>query len=207
MSKEILVVKRDVLFSERAFQGFLPASEKDYVLSILNSHHYALRDEKLENNPSLKQIIPYVVIVNPSTRKVFGYKRFKKMPGIHEQRLHDKFSIGVGGHVDRNEIKVDVLTDAAMRELEEEVEIDKYPLPRIVGFVNDDRDGVGQVHFGIVAIAETLESVRSRKGDEVTEERFYSVDEVDALMSSNTEMDSWTRISWPFVREYLSKIK
>lgn len=206
MAKEILVVRRDELFQDTEFQGFIPISHKNYIPAILDNHKYVLRDDKLENDSSLKQIIPYVVIVNPLTKKVFGYKRFKKMPGMHEKRLHDKFSIGVGGHVDKGEIKVDVLTDATMRELEEEVKINHYPVPKVVGFVNNESDSVGQVHFGIVAIAETLEDVSKREGDEVREEKFYSIDEVDYLMNSDTEMDTWTRISWPFVRDYISRL-
>lgn len=205
MSKEIMVVKREELLSDKTFQGFISETDRDYLSLILQKYEYQLRDEALEKNEGFKQIIPYVIIVNPSSKRVFGYKRFKKVPGLHEMRLHGKFSVGVGGHVDKEPVIKDVLTDATMRELREEVKMNNYPTPKIVGFVNDEKDSVGRVHFGIVAIAETNEEIKGMENDEVTEERFYSIEEVDSLMSSGAEMDGWTRIVWDFVKGYLSK--
>jgi predicted NUDIX family phosphoesterase len=207
MVKEVMVVEREKLFDIGDFQGFALSSELNYLDKILSNYRYALRDDKLETDSSLKQIIPYVIIYNPSTRNVFGYKRHKKRPGqdFKEMRLHGKFSIGVGGHVDKEEIKIDVLTDATMRELREEVRMHSYSVPKVFGFVNDDSDPVGQVHFGIVALVETLSEVKGVKGDEVTDERFYSIDEIDKIISSGAEMDSWTRVCWSFVKNYLLK--
>jgi predicted NUDIX family phosphoesterase len=203
MAKEVMVVKRDILFEDSDFQGLISIEKRDYLQIILDNYEYVLRDDKLEANTELKQIIPYVVIINPKTKKVFGYKRFKKMPGLHEMRLHDRFSIGLGGHIDREEEKVDVISDAAMRELAEEVRMVIYPRPKVVGFVNDELDSVGSVHFGVVAIAETEEEVTKTEGDEVRDEKFYSIEEVDDLFSKGVEMDGWTRICWPFIKKHL----
>lgn len=200
-----MVIKRKLLFGNGDFEGFVSSDKSDYLSLILGGYEYQLRDEKLEKNSEFKQIIPYVVIVNPQTKQVFGYKRFKKMPGLHEMRLHNKFSIGVGGHVDKEEVVEDILSDAAMRELNEEVRMNNYPTPNIVGFVNDEKDEVGTVHFGVLAIAETTESVQKRENDEVMDEKFYSIEEVDSIMESGAEMDGWTRICWPFVKNYLLK--
>lgn len=198
-----MVVEKEKLFENDEFQGFISSKEMDFIGRILNEHKYVLRDEKLEFDSFLKQIIPYVIIINPKSKKVFGYKRFKKREGYREMRLHDKFSIGVGGHVDKEEIAEDVLRDATMRELREEIKMENYPIPKIVGFVNDNNDSVGQVHFGVIAIAETNEEISKREGDEVREEKFYSIEEVDSLMNSGVEMDGWTRICWAFVKGYL----
>ncbi|MEK6927861.1 MAG: NUDIX domain-containing protein [Nanoarchaeota archaeon] len=206
MVKEVLVVKRKTLFKEKAFQGFIEMND-NFLDLIMDNCEYQLRNEDLEINPDFKQIIPYVVIVNPQTKQIFGYKRFKKMAGIHEMRLHDKFSFGVGGHIDREEEVEDVIFDALMRELREEVKMEEYPVPNLIGFVNDDSTEVGEVHLGIIAIAETLGSVGKMEGDEVRDEKFYSIEEIDALLENKEiEADSWTRIAWQAVKEYLTKL-
>lgn len=203
MAKEVLVVKRKILFKEKAFQGFMEMND-NFLDLIMDNCEYQLRTPDLEINPDFKQIIPYVVIVNPQTKQIFGYKRFKKMEGLHEMRLHDKFSFGVGGHIDRNNDAEDVIEDAMMRELREEIQMEEYPSPNIIGFINDDGDDVGQVHFGMLAIAETLGEIKKTEGDEVRDERFYSIEEIDGMVNAGAQMDGWTRLSWPAVKDYLT---
>lgn len=204
MVKEVMVVKRGTLFKGPVFQGFISNEERDFLSLILDNFEYKDRDESLEINPAYKQIVPYIVLINPNDKKVFGFKRFKKMPGIHETRLHNRFAIGLGGHVDKQEEEIDVLTDAMMRELKEEVKMENYPVPNIVGFVNDEKDEVGTVHFGIIAVAETLENVsKMEEGGEVYDEKFYTPEEIDSLLNSGIDVDGWTKLSWQFIKEYL----
>ncbi|MEK6909240.1 MAG: NUDIX domain-containing protein [Nanoarchaeota archaeon] len=204
MGDEILVVKRDVLFKESDFQGFNPIDEKNYLDIILENYNYLIRTHGLENDSSIKQPIPYVWILNPSEKKIFLYKRSKTG---NEGRLRDKFSGGVGGHIDKKteENSDNPILDAMIRELKEEVFIKEYPIPKIVGFVNDDSDTVGEVHFGIVALAETDHEVKPI--EDMTHGKFYSINEIEEIFSSsNNEVESWTRISWPFIKDYLSKL-
>ena len=226
MSKATLVVKRDILFSERYFQGFLDADEHDYISKVLENYEYYIRGDELENNSSLQQVIPYVWVINPKEKKVFAYKRASGKQNYSETRLMDKISCGVGGHIDREDSDVKMLEHfehpkvqhktqglsnnpiekAMMRELMEEIVMKEYPKPKIVGYLNDDSDSVGRVHFGIVAVAETTADVK--KGDnEMAHGRFYSIDELERLFSdTNYEVESWTRISWPFVKNYLERL-
>ena len=57
MPKEALVVKREILFKEKYFKGFLDAREFDYTPIIITNHDYLERTQEMENNPSIKQII------------------------------------------------------------------------------------------------------------------------------------------------------
>ena len=75
MGKEALIVKRDILFKEKQFQGFSKKEEYDFIPIILGNFEYYLRGDDLENNINLQQIIPYVWIVNLNEKKVFAYKR------------------------------------------------------------------------------------------------------------------------------------
>jgi len=204
MGREILVVKRNVLFKEGEFNGFVNIRQRDFADLILNNFEYVDRTDELENDSSIQQIIPYVWLVNPVTKKVFLYKRSS---GGGEGRLHNKYSGGVGGHIDKDteEGSENPVIDAMMRELKEEVVMENYPLPKFVGYINDDSDSVGGVHFGVVAIAETEEDVKP--DEHMTQGKFYSVDEVGEIFSSGeNEVENWTRISWGFVRDYVNSL-
>ena len=75
MEKQILVVKRELIFGEGSFQGFKPSSEIDYTQRILANHSYRERNAELESDTNFLQIIPYIWIINPEERKAFLYKR------------------------------------------------------------------------------------------------------------------------------------
>src|SRR3989338_7383480 len=124
MGKEALVVDKNILLKNKSFQGFLSKEEHDFI-SIINSNlKYELRGDTLEHNYLLKQIIPYVWIINPKTMKVFAYRRANNEK-YSEVRLRNKWSCGVGGHIERED-KSDPIQLAMMRELMEEVKIRDY---------------------------------------------------------------------------------
>jgi predicted NUDIX family phosphoesterase len=204
MSRDILVVKREDLFGEGEFQGFCSSDAKDYSGVILEKFEYWERNEELENNGELKQIIPYVWLINPKTKKVFLYKRSKSG---NEGRLFDKYSGGVGGHIDRDSegnAENPIIT-AMMRELKEEVEIVHYPVPKFVGFLNDDSDKVGRVHFGVVALAETEEEVKPAM--DMDSGQFYTLEEIESIMlNPENELENWSKLSWPFVKDYVKSL-
>ncbi len=198
MGVDILCVKRDILFSDGDFVGFKPASEKDYLSLINENYEYVLRTEELEHDNSYQQILPYVWIVNLVAKKVFIYKR---ATSGNEGRLYNKYSGGVGGHIDKEESD-NPIEDSAIRELKEEVIMDKYPVPHIVGYINLNHE-VHDVHFAIVALAETEGQVRP--AEDMAKGSFYSVEQVEALFSNpNNDVEEWTRVSWPYIREYLN---
>ena len=205
MGKEALVVDRNVLFEDGVFHGFLKASNKDYISVILNNHRYHPRGDELENNPSLQQVIPYVWIVDSKNQRVFAYKRAAGT-NYKERRLRNKWSCGLGGHIERIDSHNPIMA-AMMRELQEEVKMPSYPAPRIVGYVKNDDDEVGKVHFGVVAVVDTEGPVT--KGDEeMAHGRLHTLPELEALFADtkNNEVETWTRISWPFIKDYLNKL-
>lgn len=201
MPKEALVVKREILFKDKHFEGFLPVKDFDFISVINKNYFYAERGDKLENDISLQQIIPYVIITNPKTKKIFAYKRANN-DNYSEKRLRNKWSIGVGGHIERVDNK-NPIQEGMMRELKEELKIDNYPIPKIIGYVNDDSGSVESVHFGIIALAKTSEDVK-QGDDEMAHSSFYTIDEFEALISNReNELEGWSKIVWPVIKEYL----
>lgn len=204
MVREILVVKKDDLFQGEEFLGFMPAEEKDFSKTILSNFEYKERTDELEYNFDFQQIIPYIWIVNPTTKHVFAYRRAPDTK-YDEARLRDKWSGGIGGHIDKvNPLPENPIELAAMRELQEEVTIAGDIKLKLAGFINSDIGSVEKAHFGVAFIVETENEV-TKGDDEMVHGKFYSLEEIEKVFSDpNNQVEAWTQISWPFVKEYLS---
>ncbi|MSS75001.1 hypothetical protein EXS73_02200 [Candidatus Pacearchaeota archaeon] len=201
MGREILVVGRSILFQEKEFTGFLSLGEYDFLSVILQNFTYRERTDTLEHDNTWQQPIPYVWLLKPSTKQVFLYKR--AVTG-DEARLHNRYSGGIGGHIDKDteESSVNPIRDAMMRELREELTMTPYPLPIIIGFLKY-HSGVEDVHFGIVAVAETEETPLPADG--MAEGRFYTIEEVEDLLADSTaQFDPWTKGSWDVIKARLT---
>lgn len=154
MDEQIIVVRRDKLFQneELAFQGIERRQyEKNKILQNIADYYEIMRRGDAEENPNYKQPIPYIVIQQKNN--VFLYKRLK---GGGEQRLHDKLSIGVGGHMNPTEEGKEfefVLKENLIRELHEELIIhSNYNQIETIGLINDDENEVGKVHIGLLIV-------------------------------------------------------
>ncbi|MBN1426309.1 NUDIX domain-containing protein [Candidatus Fermentibacteria bacterium] len=148
--EKVLVVSRGLLFQGNDFHGFIPLDEAPgrgatWLDSIRLHAHFASRAE-VETDPGYKQIIPYAVLLRGDEMLLF-----QRLSGGGERRLHRMLSVGVGGHINSGDEGQgeDRLMAGARRELLEEVSIDHGNMG-IVGFVNDDTNPVGSVHFGVV---------------------------------------------------------
>src|SRR6476620_2757146 len=90
----ILVVRRELFDRLGAFQG-LNFDVERYLPALLDrGNNFFTARPPAETDPSMKQIIPYVLLVHGD--RVLHYVRGKK---AGEQRLVAKGSIGIGGHM------------------------------------------------------------------------------------------------------------
>jgi predicted NUDIX family phosphoesterase len=176
MDEVIIVAPRRELFSDErdAFHGFLPLADPrlERILRGLCASPRGARRGDVEEDPSLKQPIPYVVVtrhVEGGDPEVFAYTR---LAGGGEARLHGKLSVGVGGHMNRgfdHETLETVVWEEAARELAEELRFSddsgtelEPPPARFIGLINDDTGPVQQVHLGLLAVAEVPARVTVR---------------------------------------------
>ncbi len=201
--KEILVVDRPTLFAEKYFQGFSLASEFDYQKVIHDNYFYIKRGDA-ENNPNFKQPIAYAVIAHNSTNKIFAYQRAAN-ENYHENRLRGKWSWGIGGHIDRvDDEKMDPIQTSLLREIKEEVELDSFEKPVLLGYINDDKTNVGQVHFGLLFLIQTSSRVKPRDL-EISWGGFMSYEELEEIyVNSDTNVESWSEISLEPIRKSLN---
>ncbi len=187
LNEEILVVPRADLFWNGAFRGVWTAGLDEYVARI-RQHGVFRRRGDVEADPSLKQIIPYLVV-----RSAGRYMLFRRTRAGGEARLHDLYSIGVGGHVAR--VDVDGATDLVyaglQRELEEELTLGRGWSARLVGVLNDDENPVGQVHFGLVHLVEVPSGeVAIRETDRLTGRLADPVE----IRAAYPHMETWSQL-------------
>ena len=189
--ENILVIKRSLFDKLGSFHG-LNFEPQKYLEAILSrGNNFFLQRAQAENDPTHKQIIPYVILAFEN--KVLYYVRGKK---AGEQRLVAKGSIGIGGHMNESDESLFALDEAAYRagverEVNEEVKIDTTFDDRIVALLNDDTTEVGQVHLGIVHIFKLAEPKVEKREAMITNLAFLSKDE---LLARRESLETWSQL-------------
>ncbi len=187
-AEEVLVISTSVLHLAGLFQGFSPRAEY-YLPRLLDPGQLRyLRRGQAEDDPSFKQIIPYVVLKWQD--QLFNYVRGKR---ASETRLQALRSIGVGGHINPGDASLfdHPYREAMLRELAEEVHLDTTYEERCLGLINDDSTPVGQVHLGIVHLFELAEPRVQRREQGLTRAGFAPLAE---LRQARGEFETWSQI-------------
>ena len=204
--KLIMVIEREKLFGNDYFEGFKPNGEINYESRILANFTFKKRG-LVEKDPSYKQPIAYCVIVNPVLKKVFAYQRSAQDARYSEKRLQGKWSVGLGGHIEKFEShNRNPIYASMLRELSEEVEgLGGSIKPRVLGYINDDSDDVGKVHFGILYIVETADEIKP-KDAEIREGRLREMEELEKMLASSAvfRFEEWSRIAFAAAKRHLS---
>lgn len=144
--ESILVVKRSLLFSHNAWHG-MNTTNLDQFINLITEHKKFLPRPEMEQNPTYKQIIPYLVFCHNEK-----YFLMQRKTTASEQRLQGKLSLGIGGHMRQEDMTSNSLFDWAKREFDEEVNYNGSCTITPLGMVNDDTDDVGKVHLGLVLL-------------------------------------------------------
>jgi len=187
-NENVLVVRRGLFDQLGSFHG-LNFEPKKYLDAFLSrGNNFFVPREEAENDPTRKQIIPYVLLVFGD--KVLYYVRGKK---AGEQRLVAKGSIGIGGHMNETDESLFALDEAAYRagverEVNEEIKIDTAFEDRIVALLNDDTTEVGRVHLGIVHVFKLAEPKVVKREAMITGLTFLAKEE---LLVRRDTMESW----------------
>ena len=183
-AEEILVVKRTYLFPETSWNG-LKLVNFDQYLSIITEHQEFHPRYLMETDPSYKQIIPYLVFKHQT--KYFLMERHKK---ASETRLASKLTLGIGGHIRKEDMSKSDIFSWAKREFHEEVNYSGNVTITPLGILNDDSNEVGQVHIGFVFILEGDSDEISVKS-ELANGRLTSLEECNAVLE---RMEGWSQL-------------
>lgn len=206
-----------------AWQGLLVNDNEraqlitEHVLEVLqresihirrgDKHDPTPKENNAEINYDYKQPIPYGIVTSDDNDiagiRVFVYER---LAGGTETRLHNTLSIGVGGHMNvlpiyGGEPVMDIITDEAVRELEEELIFEdvtgeaspvEYPI-EVIGLLNDETNDVGKVHLGILYAIQTppAHHVSVRETDAL-KGTWMTLEELTAVKD---RLESWSQIA------------
>jgi len=195
----VMVVSREDLFADEIWNGINSENLKKYVSLIFKKHKFMRRGDA-EENPKWKQIIPYMFFEN--VNDIFLMQR----RGDHtESRLADMYSLGVGGHINIEDVKSingiksikgeKVVMEWARREFEEEIDYSGNYKTEFVGILNHDANAVGMVHAGLV-IRVTGDSDGVKVRDEHKTGRLVSL---YAAGKYYKHMETWSQIVYDFL--------
>jgi predicted NUDIX family phosphoesterase len=142
-----------------------------------------------ETDSTWKQLIPYLLLRDGE--RIFLMRRTK---AGGDERLHDRYSIGVGGHV--NPQDGDVL-GGLRREWAEEIEADFEPEFQPIGLLNDDENEVGAVHLGLVYAADAGGRPVEIREKHKLEGAFASAGDVAQVQD---KLETWSALLFEFLQ-------
>ncbi|HYR28980.1 MAG TPA: NUDIX domain-containing protein [Thermoanaerobaculia bacterium] len=187
MTEQVMVVERAGIAQYLVERG-LVTDHTDAILDTIAEHHFFIDRPTAEKSPEYKQIIPYVLI-----RRGGDWFLLQRTQKQTESRLHDKLSMGIGGHINPD---TPDLIDGLQKELEEEVGVDGDYELTFAGILNDDTTEVGTVHLGAVFVLEVLSGdVVVRETEKMTG-RWIATAELAPLRE---RMETWTQIVYDAV--------
>jgi predicted NUDIX family phosphoesterase len=178
----VFVVPRGSVISDGGWYG-LQSADLDSFLSTVERHGRFEPRPAMEADPDFKQVIPYLVL-----RDGDAYFLMRRTRAGGDVRLHDRWSIGVGGHLNPGDEDLD---GGLRREWSEELVADFVPDFRFIGLLNDDTTPVGQVHIGAVFIADALGRPVSIRETDKLSGSFASPAEVAAVAP---DLETWSRL-------------
>ena len=185
----VYVVPRDTVLGNGTWHG-IRTTDTDQFLAVVATHGRFEPRASMEADPSFKQIIPYVVL-----RDGERYFLMRRTRAGGDARLHDAWSIGVGGHVNPGDAD---LAGGLLREWTEELVADFVPAFRLVGLLNDDTTDVGRVHLGAVYLAEAGgRPVAIRETDKLSG-AFATPAQVREVAD---RLEPWSRLAFEFVED------
>ena len=183
----VFVVPRASIADEAGWYGIRTDDLDAFLEALERDGRYEARTA-MEVDPSFKQVIPYLVLRDGE--RFFLMRRTKA--GV-DARLHDRYSIGVGGHLNPGDGGV---LGGLRREWHEELVAEFEPDFQLVGLLNDDRTEVGAVHLGAVYVADaTGRPVEIRETDKLSG-AFAEPHEVAAVVD---RMETWSRLCFEFL--------
>jgi predicted NUDIX family phosphoesterase len=180
--EQVLVIARERVPDAAGWYGLRTDGMTAFLASVGDHARFAPR-EAMEADPAWKQLIPYLVL-----RDGERYFLMRRTRAGGDARLHDRWSIGVGGHLNPGDAD---LTGGLQREWREELDADFVPDFQPIALLNDDTSDVGAVHLGIVVVADAAgRAVRVRETEKLSGS-FATAAEVAAVAD---RLETWSQL-------------
>ena len=184
----ILVVKRSLLI-QHPWYGMRTQNVSQFLESVV-THQEFLPRSLMEQDPTYKQVIPYIVFNHAGK-----YFLMQRRADASEKRLQNKYTLGIGGHIRQEDMVSNDIIDWATREFNEEIAYSGSLTWQPLGILNDDSNAVGQVHVGVVLLARGDSHNISIKS-ELKSGKLVTLEECKTLYD---HMETWSQ----FIVDYL----
>jgi len=161
--------------------------EEQKIQQLIQKEGLFIPRNQAEQDESFQQIIPYVVMKNNG--QILLLLRTSKQG---EKRLHDKYSLGVGGHINNldDQKPWNAFLKGMKREITEEVDVEIHSIDYI-GIINDTSTPVSRVHLGLLYIAEV-----NFKGIREKDMFMYWWKNLEELQQYTKLMEGWSFLTY-----------
>jgi len=185
-AERVLCVRREEIFPAGPWHGFVDHGLED-AQRLFRDRSIFMPRRDVEEDPGYQQIIPYLVF-----RHGDRYFLTKRLKASSEKRLRHLYSLGVGGHINPEDVADgDPLTSGMRREWEEEVVYKGSFEARLLGLIHEESAPVGRVHLGVVFLIEgDNDDIAIRETDKLSGELLT----LDEMRIYYLEMESWSQI-------------
>jgi predicted NUDIX family phosphoesterase len=184
-TEHVLVVRRDDIFPDGAWHGFVEEG-LERCQRVIREQSFFMPRAEVEEDPSYQQVIPYVVF-----RHGERYFLTRRLRASSERRLRQQYSLGVGGHINPGDQGDDPIQDGMRREWGEEVVYSGRFEAYLLGLINDDSSPVSKVHLGVVFLVDgDSPEISIRETDKLSGE-LLTLDEMRIFYLG---MESWSQI-------------
>lgn len=183
----VLGISRSELPGGLGWRGVNSDDVAGYLAVIERAVEFRRRSD-VEHDPSWKQLIPYLVLRDGE--RVFLMQRTR---AGGDERLHERYSIGIGGHLNPGD--GDVL-GGLRREWREEIDAAFEPRFEFLGLLNDDEDPVGAVHLGLVYSADAANRPVAVRETDKLRGSFVPVAEVRRVYE---DLETWSQLVFDFL--------
>jgi predicted NUDIX family phosphoesterase len=178
--EHVLCIERvDAWPREPEPQG-LVSEDLERLQAVIRERSFFMPRRDVEEDPTYLQIISFVVF-----RHRDRYFLTRRLRASTERRLRQRYSLGIGGHLNQGDTQGgDVIDGGMRREWEEEVRYRGEFQARLLGVLNDGSAPVSRVHLGLVFLVDgstpeiQVREVRKLSGELLTldEMRIYYLD-------------------------------
>jgi len=186
VDERVLVVPTEDVTSLLGGREGLVEIPFDSVAELIGKRGRFIIRSVAERDETLRQVIPYMIATD-GTGRVLLMRRTEKQG---EKRLHGKYSLGIGGHVNADDSinPLEAFLKGKSREFDEEVDADILE-EKYLGVINDPSTEVGRVHVGVAYLLR----LDFRKVMEEDQMDSWWID-VDDLASYRDALEGWSKV-------------
>lgn len=156
------------------------------LYALLSTRGVFLPRDEAEQDETHRQVIPYVITEHDGQMLVMH-----RTKAGGDQRLHLKYTLGVGGHINPIDGADDPIQAGLQRELEEEIEANITHL-ELLGMILMDDTPVSRVHVGLLYRAQSENAPLVRETEKLHGE-MRSRQQIRDLFDA---LESWSQLAF-----------